>query len=334
MKKTKVLIPALALIAFSTVASIAGSVAWFTASRQVTVNAGTYTVVKTSANLECEATAGIGTSASVVSNIQTISLGSNVLTDGSFDHKTGTIYQPNEGGTAIDTTAREGEGKIRGEIPLSEATAALLERGDVAGGKVYSAVTFHLEFTVEFGGASGDYGLFLDTFNSADPAHAGSNFEVTGTPYTAKGFRMAFFPTDTVNEHGRATVFADLEDNGTWDHDGDGSGEGTTPQVNKIRYVAGRSDFDGTDYESTDYDLIHAGYNVAVPTAPVAKTACSTRPDYLGYFAYEANTEKTLNFDVVCWFEGTDPEIVNRAEEEEYQAVVATLKFEAVKQSD
>lgn len=338
MKKTRILIPALAMIAFSTAASIAGSVAWFTASRTATVNAGTYAVVKTSANLKCVASAGVGTTASVVSDIQTISLGKNVLTDGSFNHKTGMIYQPNEAGDAIDTTARPTD-KIRGEVALSEVTGegadtTLLERGLVnAGtaneGKVYSAVTFHLEFTIEYGGASGEYGLFLDCYNSADPAHTGSSFTTSdATDYTAKGFRMAFYPTAESGENGRATVFADLQDGGTWDHDKNAE----TAAVNKIRYVAGRTNFVGTDYAAGDYDLINSAYNTALPAAStVTRTNAANRPDYLGYFAYAANTSVKLNLEVVCWFEGTDPEIVNRAEEEEYQSVVASLQFEAVK---
>ena len=329
MKKTRILIPALAMIAFSTAASIAGSVAWFTASRTVNVNAGTYAVVKTSANLDCVATAGIGTTASVVSDIQTISLGNNVLTDGSFNQKAGTIYQPNEAGDGIDTTVRD-ETKIKGEVTLAEAkeTPALLERGQVTDGKVYTAVTFHLQFTIKFGGASGDYGLFLDCYNNDSPAHTGSTFTTTGTAYTAKGFRMAFYPTATSGEHGRATVFADLQDGGTWNHDKDTE----TPEVNKIRYVASSSNFVGTDYAASDYDLINSVYNTQLPEGSVITEAqAQNRPDYLGYFAYAPNQSVNLNLDVVCWFEGTDPEIVNRSTADEYQSVAADLHFEAVK---
>ncbi len=328
MKKTRILIPALAMIAFSTAASIAGSVAWFTASRTVNVNAGTYAVVKTSANLDCVATAGIGTTASVVSDIQTISLGNNVLTDGSFDHKTGTIYQPNEAGDAIDTTVRD-ETKIKGEVTLAEAktTPALLERGQVTDGKVYTAVTFHLQFTIKFGGASGDYGLFLDCYNNASPAHTGSTFTTTGTAYTAKGFRMAFYPTGT-GEHGRATVFADLQDDGTWNHDG----KDDTDPVKKIRYISDKDEFEGTDYVASEYDLINSVYNTQLPEGSViTETQAQNRPDYLGYFAYAPNQSVNLNLDVVCWFEGTDPEIVNRSTADEYQSVTADLHFEAVK---
>ena len=63
MKKSKLIVPALAIIAFSTAASITGTVAWFTANRQVTINAGNYTVVKTSADLDCDLADGFQTTA-------------------------------------------------------------------------------------------------------------------------------------------------------------------------------------------------------------------------------------------------------------------------------
>ena len=51
MKKSRIVIPALAMIAFSMAASITGAVAWFTATRTATVTSGAYAVVKTSSNL-------------------------------------------------------------------------------------------------------------------------------------------------------------------------------------------------------------------------------------------------------------------------------------------
>ena len=103
MKKSKIIVPALALIAFSMAASITGSVAWFTANRTATINAGTYVVVKTSANLEFTLTGGIGTEVDTNSDNtiltqttpQTGSAVGNKLTDGSFDHVGKMIYTPN-----------------------------------------------------------------------------------------------------------------------------------------------------------------------------------------------------------------------------------------------
>ena len=327
MKKTRILIPAMAMIAFSTAASIAGSVAWFTANRTASVNAGTYAVVKTSANLAVEVNEGLATT---VDSNNIVSLGNNKLTDGSFNHKTGKIYQPNEDGTAIATT--------NGEVAYNDPQIATkLDRGTVnAGesneGKVYTAATFELVFTIKFGSAAGDYGLFLD--NSAGK----TAFSVTpsAAALTAQGFRMGFYPSGS-GEHGRATVLADLQDSTEkWDHDGDDDGVKVDPtdEVNAIRYVASTTNFEGTDYVASQYDLIDENYDDALPTGTPTKAEAGARPDYIGYFGFAANDEVTLTFTVVCWFEGTDPEIVNRAATTEYQSVAASLHFEAIKLAD
>ena len=322
MKKTKVLIPGLALIAFSTVASIAGSVAWFTANRLATVNAGTYAVVKTTANLECAVTGVLGTSAS--SNTVTVT---DVLTDGSFNHKTGMIYQPDSSGTNFHETHPE----VAYDDPDVEE---FLTRGATTGSSpktIFTAVMFELEFTIDLGGSSDDYGLFLDCFHHTNAGagdevatHAGSEFTTGGTPATAQGFRMGFYSEDS---NASNTVFADLQD----EHR-----EVESVDTVICKYVA---DDDhglvGTAYNQDGaHDLIDKNYNVALPNEGVAANTAAARPDYLGKFAAaskDANNEVTLTFTVVCWFEGTDPEIRNRDTAAEYQEVAATLKFEAIR---
>ena len=326
MKKTKVLIPGLALIAFSTVSSIAGSVAWFTANRLATVNAGTYAVVKTTANLECTATNVLGTSVS--DNTITVA---GVLTDASFNHKTGMIYQPNSSGTDFHET--------NPEVAYNDADLATkLNRGTTSDSKtIYSAILFQLQFVIDLGGSSDDYGLFLDCFHhtnegSSDPVatHAGSEFTTGGTPETAKGFRMAFYSAVATNY--KNTVFADLQTSGTYDHDGNNE----TAVEQGCSYVANNTDPFGTEtlYAAADHDLIDMAYKTALPDEGVAAATAEARVDYLGKFAAsakDANNKVTLTYTVVCWFEGTDPEIVNRNAVSEYQSVAATLKFEAIR---
>ena len=56
------------------------------------------------------------------------------------------------------------------------------------------------------------------------------------------------------------------------------------------------------------------------------------RVDCLGVFHRASDTipEVSLTFTVVCWFDGNDPQIINRATLAEYQTVTAKLCFEAV----
>ena len=297
------------LIAFTSFASIAGSVAWFTASRQVSINAGTYAVVKTTTNLKVAVTAGYGTTVSGT----TVSTGSNKLTDASFNHASKKIFVPNEAGEAVDKVVTFGtpsEDSSAKEVAISDST---LERADLGGGaKVYSAFTWNVAFTISFGATSGDYGLFLN--NTASQ----SRFETSGTAYTAKGFRIAI--VGNTAPEGSATVskvFADLQT------DDDGA------SGHRCKYVSDIANFGGTAY--TSGSLIDSSYSTALPTNETTRAAALARNDYLGHFGFVASSEVTLNYTVVAWFEGTDPEIINRTLEAEYQAVTAYLVFDAVK---
>lgn len=318
MKKSKIIIPALALLAFSTAASVTGAVAWFTANRTATIDAGSYTVVKTNANLEFELGDGIGTE--VDSTDDHVINFNGLLTDGSVNHKTQKVYTPDSFGTGHAADPK-GEIDLNGTYPLDpggETLEDLLTRGetdDTTPVTIYTAATFDITFTITFGQVPGDIGLYLD--NTAGK----SQFVVDGNPaptaVTATGFRMAFLPK-AASTNGRATVFADLQ------------------TASNCHYISNKTQamLPGTDYVSTDYDLIHSGYSTALPTASTIRADAIARPDYLGYFAFQADTPVTLSYTVVAWFEGTDPNVVNQDIIANYQTVISTLCFEAVNLND
>ena len=329
MKKSKIIVPALAIIAFSAAASIAGSVAWFTASRQFSMDAGTYAVVKTNASLECVVKAGAGTTVSD----SVVSLGNNKLTDGSVNHLGEKIYTPNDDGNGFSTVTGKDEITLvhyTSETTSSQKTAfeGLLERGDVgtgaSAGKIYTAVTFELEFTVSFGAVDADIGLFINnTANHTSFAVAGENPPAAST---AKGFRMAFIPYSVpTNSQGNPRVLADLQ------------------TTNKCRYVNSTATFPqnsttagdpatgATEYnQSSTTDLIDSSYDAALPDNTTARATAIARPDCLGFFKFSSGNRVTLKYTVVCWFEGTDPEIINRAQDTDYQSVRAALHFDAI----
>ena len=306
MKKSKIIIPALSLIAFSVAASVAGAVAWFTASRSAQISAGQYSVVKTSAELQATLSAGVGTV--IDTNRDNTIVFNGKLTDGSFNHKTGTVFYPNSEGSAIG-----------GSVALTDSDlASKLERGTTSDNyTIYTAATFDISFTVTFGTDGADIGLYLD--NTANK----SAFTVSdnSTPITAKGFRMGIFPkTIATGSVGKATVLADLEDD------------------DYCHYIAATSSpfQTGVDYSELDYDLIDSSYNADLPritdqnTGTLTRATQINRPDYLGYFKFAAQTQVTLVYTVVAWFEGTDPQIVNRANATDYQSVASLLCFEGL----
>jgi hypothetical protein len=307
MKKTRIIIPALAMIAFSVAASITGTVAWFTANRTAQIEAGSFTVVKTSSNLDVTLAPGVGTT--VDNDADTVTV-NNKMTDGSVQHlSTPTIYTPAESGTELAAT--------NGSVAVSSASESNMLRGiDEDDQNIYTAVTYQMSFTLTFGASQKDVGLYLDcTANH-------SRFEVTGpastksTPSTAKGFRMAFIPNASGDANAR--VFADLQTAANCKHLDGSITSG---------WAAGNN-YGGIAY---DNDLIDSAYSTALPTSG-NRSAYQSRPDYLGTFEFadaDANHQVTLTFYVVCWFEGTDPEIVNREHDDDYQTVASYLHFEA-----
>ncbi|MBR4378105.1 MAG: hypothetical protein IKP50_04435 [Bacilli bacterium] len=303
MKKSRIIIPALAMIAFSVAASVTGAVAWFTAQRTVNFNAGSYTVVKTTSALEVEVTGGIGTTAT--GNVVSFE---GRLTDGSFDHKNQKIYTPNESGSAIAA----GE---KGEIALASATEALLKRGTTGSGSaiknVYTAVTFNIKFTITLG-SNNDIALLMD--NTA--SHTNFATSDNSAAKTAKGFRMAFVAQEA---DGKTKVLADLQEAEHCHYIND-----------RTAVLAATEPFGGVNYATADKDLIDSAYADALPTTPQAISAYEARNDYLGFFDHNdaVDSKVSLNYKVVCWFEGTDPEIINRAAAD-FQTVVANLYFEA-----
>ena len=310
MKKSKIIIPALALLAFSTAASVTGAVAWFTANRTATIDAGSYAVVKTNANLEFELGDGIGTEVDTTDD-HVINF-NGLLTDGSVNHKTQKVYTPDSFGTGHAADPK-GEIDLNATYPLSpggETLEDLLTRGQTGDSTpvtIYTAATFDITFTITFGQVPGDIGLYLDNTTGK------SAFTVTGTPVTATGFRMAFLPK-AASTNGRATVFADLQTSAN------------------CHYISNKTQamLPGTDYVAADKDLIDSAYNAALPTTSTARADAIARPDYLGYFAFSANAEVTLSYTVVAWFEGTDPNVVNQDVIANYQEVASSLCFEAV----
>ena len=300
MKKSRIIIPALAMIAFSMAASVTGAVAWFTAQRNVTVNAGTYAVIKTTSDLSVAVTGGVGTSDNSSGTTHAVKVNGK-LTDGSFDHVGEKIYTPNESGTSVAA-------QPKGEIALADASESLLKRGSDGTNNIYTAVTFDLTFTITFGGSNADVALFLD--NTADK----TAFTTSGTATTAKGFRMAFVPL-AVNDvkNGNARVLADLQTNANCKH------------VNSST----KATLGGNAYVSPA--LIDSEYTTALPESADTLANYQLRQDYLGYFKNSLKDETTnqvsIAFRVVCWYEGTDPEITNNATN--FQSVTATLCFEA-----
>ena len=304
MKKSKIIVPALAMIGLSAVASVTGSVAWFTAVRKADISAGNYTVVRTSAELASTLHPGVGTTV----NGSTVTVGGK-LTDGSFNHKTGNIFVPNSGGTGIASTVALSS--IDLETPNSYKN--LLRGTDASDSNktIYTAITWDIDLTITFGVVDTGVALFLNLADTSFVADA-------QTATTALGFRTAIVPKPgysiPTGSTERAMVYAGLQ------------------AENKCKYLTdatAASFTTPTAYnQSSDHDLVYSGYTADPLGDTIASTSLATRNDYLGTFKFQASTPVTLKYTVVAWYEGTDENIDNDATV--FDTVTSTLSFKAV----
>ena len=226
MKKSKIIVPALAVLLLSTAASVTGTVAWFTANRVFEMKAGQFAVVNTKNNLEAVVVPGQGTQLSGTKDI--LVSGTNTLTDASVNHNSATpnIVEPDENGTAVGDVYN---------IFDNASLATNIVRDNTA--HIYSAFTWDITFKMTFSTtAANPVGLFFNrnkawahevtTFAAdhvikatevgdyySNPDLTGTHFEVRandvvddtgkithGTWYkavpddTGLGFRLAFIP--------------------------------------------------------------------------------------------------------------------------------------------
>jgi len=322
MKKSKIIVPALGLLLLSTAASVSGTVAWFTANRTFTTSAGNFAVVKTSTDLICKMSPGVGTAVNNNSTIDnysddTITVNSNAkLTDASFDHANKKIIAPDADGvkvgkvTALDTD------------PANAATlATAITRATGTSDVIYSALTWTMDFEVSYVGTGSNNGLFFDL--------TGTNFTLSaaaGANDGALGFRLAFVPFTSANagvnvyQTGEARVLARLRNNAS--------------PANVCKYISNPAVGDalsGTNYASPV--LIDSADTTAVPDDNTTNTTtASAMTNYLGKFTAVAEKTVHLQFAVVAWFEGTDPNVVNTADL--VKTVSAALKFQLVTLTD
>jgi len=302
MKKNKILIPALAVLAFSTVASVTSTVAWFSSVSAATVSSTSFQVTEVGGNLEIEYGEGVGTAkkydttdTSKVIGIQPKTYGSGTsavtssLTHGSFDHNSGYVYTANTEDTSLYVS--------KGDITVASPTETDFMQD--ATKKKFNAYTFKITFKYGSADNSGpnDYnrGLY---FNSSGSSIACTPTLAAGTTNAGRGFRVAFISDDDSQKCVWSPETGLKYSNGNTP----ASGATATSYVKKST-----SDTTGTKtaYSSTEYGsdgvLCYQGDGSAVISAN--ETGSTTRKDYLGKFT---STNGYIVVTCVVWFEGCD----------------------------
>ena len=301
LKKSAVVIPALARIAVTAAASVSGTVAWFTAAKTVTATAGQFKASYNDGNLSVRATSwmtninrlGSGktpdqTILSISDNGKDVTVKEGVsFTDASYDLATDTLYSDIVKDDGSDPTQFESKGTSIQDHNHWVSNAA---------NKVVYGVVWEYTFTYKFG---------ADIANKYDLMFSPSNSELNTAANTGAGLRIALVGDDVYNGTNKnAVVFAN-----------EGYDSSATQHIS------------GTDGTKTEYKDLYMRRVSSDPTLDEGKSHKGQK-GYLGTFVPEtANTDATIAVHVAAWFEGTDKHVVSS---QNLSQVSAKLGFKAV----
>lgn len=275
MKKAKIIVPALALLALSVTASITGTVAWFTVASNANAQFTQIGVQKLEGKLARTLTAGTGTR---VVDDKILPLEGTV--ESTYVKLTHASYNVTNGDLWSNTM---------GEI--EKQTSAQYDAN------TYFKFDFTITFSYDFGStvSTADYNLYFDYSTSKLNTTGGTELDADKY-YAARGFRMAFETTF------RKVVWSPWQ-NKTLDQN-----PGTTKPNSCYQSAADAT----TDYTITDVgNLIYMGDD-SLPTI-TGSTASNARKDCLGTFTKpETGTKSELAVKCTMWLEGNDENISNK----------------------
>ena len=293
LKKSLLIVPAMATLLFAAAGSVGGTVAWFSANTVFQTNITSFKVVNLEGDLNCTMSAGTGTSYD--SGNKKISVTTNAeLTHGSFNHSDLNVYLK----TGASAYASKATLNTAGATTIGNLQASTYTVGETTH-TVYYAVTWSMAFTYKLPVSADEAeatNLYLDLANSVfTPTTGDSSLSLK----TQKGFRIAFIPNPagSVTTSGNAAytrVWADLE-----------TSDGCS-------YVASTSTTSGyTNGETAASKVLIS----SADTATIAEgTAGTTNLNYcLGQFSSFSSGDSKIGFTCVAWFEGTDANVVSAA---------------------
>ena len=296
-RKSTIVIPALALMVLTAGASATGAVAWFTATRQVTASASTFTAASSTSALTLTTKAGQGTHTSSSTNADTTdgliyvnkansgtASSANYLCDSSYDAVNDVLYH----------SVLNDEGNVTGFTGISNNTISSTtyntgKKTNDGIHEIYYAVnwqfTFHYETTNPNGSA-----LLFDLKNST----------IGGTTAgVSDGFRIAFKVGSLYR---------------VWTKD-------TT-----VTYV------DSTISDSTSYKSYGSSYVFQNDTSysrisdSVASSTVTAKPEYLGTFT-TGGSGNDITIKCTAWYEGSDSKVVNDQLDTAQESLTASMHF-------
>ncbi len=315
-KKSKIIVPALALITATTVASVTGTVAWFTASRAVTVSATTFETKTEGSNLTVTTSPNANAGTKAIAGTTTADAAIEVdgtLTHGSYNAKVittsdkgGSLYSPNindDGSIAsfndLGTESNHGTGSTGGTESSQNKWKVKTSTGNI---------WYGVSWTMTFSQSADPQGYTNALLFDPSSSTATENNKATGISEdnsTIKGLRIALMTGTKC-----IVVSRNSSDQGAHIN-------GTVVKTN----------------EATSWGN-QAKLTFFSPSTKVAKqqdlaTTVSTCDYYLG----DINGTSGLSVTAVAWFEGQDTTAITTYTDQDHTTarimsqVEATLGF-------
>lgn len=301
VKKSKfVILPALATLVLTGVASVTGTVAWFTANRAVTASVSSFQAHNLNGNFTIKATGVENLTEANDSDNSTSSAvivdSSALLADASVDVLNNKLYTKVLSDNGILSGYKEIGSSATGATASSPNLAGKVKVGDDTK-NVFYAITWSYTFTYQIVDQSKKIDLFLDT-KSAKFSYTPDS---TKTNDAAKAFRIGFIGS---TNSGAKIVLAN-NDVKTYVNQTTNT---ATATYDKNIIQAGNY---GKELGSLATDIVSIGDN-------------TSRADYIGTFT-PAKNGNTISVNCVAWFEGTDT--TNVSNEAALSAVSANFGF-------
>lgn len=322
-KKSKfVILPALATLVMTSVATVTGTAAWFTAARTTTVTTNAFASVKTTSSLTCsvEGLANSGIKTTATAGTIELANSNNKLTHGSYDakaDKSGNLYvaqlndDANNDNAAV-TGYRE-LGTAENHAPTETGTQTVTSNKWKQSENNWYGFAWIMTFTYTSSTFGDERNYLLFDVNSSSFKDADSNKDkVTAMP----SFRIAFMTGSKLLVVGGDEVTTHVT--------------GTTKE-NIGNFVK----TDATNANNENYACI----NDTTVKFNDDSNAITTSKLNLGEFTKPtAGTSSTLTVTCVAWYEGTDPYVADKITEKtdehtsneaniEMSSITSTLNF-------
>ena len=184
MKKSKIILPAVALLTISTVAAASSTVAWFTANRTVKVEVSEVAVYNPESNLNVTLSTVANSGATATDKKVTMP---KYMRDGSVDAANRKVYKKDVVAETYEALADN-----------TYYTDTALITGETGPQNIYRATSWKMTFSM-VGAAADDYAVLIDMTNSVTNFTRNDD-EVSSkdTKKISESFRIAFVAGDQV----------------------------------------------------------------------------------------------------------------------------------------